>query len=166
MMGRSLRLDKFNNYKKKCPTRGRKSNLKKSDCHIHATLHERLEAIHILRYEHAIVTLCRVLKVNRSTYYKHFSENVAPRTLENQQIRKNILEIYTTSQKRVKPKINIGITPFLLGLANRHKLSTCLLYHIQYVELYQRSYAINSSYTFLNYCKHSIKDFLYFFNRF
>lgn len=44
-----------------------------------------------------------MLKVNRSTYYKYFSDKVAPKTLENQQIRKNILEIYTTSQKRVGP---------------------------------------------------------------
>jgi putative transposase len=41
-----------------------------------------------------------VLKVNRSTYYKHFSEKTAPRTLENQRIRTAILEIYTGSKKR------------------------------------------------------------------
>ncbi|HBI1907141.1 TPA: IS3 family transposase, partial [Enterococcus faecalis] len=76
-------------------------NPKKSDCHIHASLDERLKAIHILRYEHSIVTLCRVLKVNRSTYYKRFSGKVAPRTKENQYLRKVILEIYTSSQKRL-----------------------------------------------------------------
>lgn len=48
-------------------------NPKKSDCHLHATLKERLNAVHILRFQHRITTLCRVLKVNRSTYYKHFS---------------------------------------------------------------------------------------------
>lgn len=100
-------------------------------------LHERLEAIHILRYEQGIVTLYRVLKVNRSTYYKHFSENVAPRTLENQQIRKNILEIYTTTQKRVGPAkiqrmlsrdyglhISIGRVYRLMKTMNLTKMST------------------------------------------
>lgn len=36
-----------------------------------------------------------VLKVNRSTYYKHFYSDPAPRTEENQVIRKHILQIYT-----------------------------------------------------------------------
>ncbi|WP_246215612.1 IS3 family transposase [Listeria valentina] len=75
--------------------------LKKANCHIHASLDERLKAIHILRYEHSIVTLCRTLKVNRSTYYKRFSGKVAPRTKENQRLRKMILGIYTSSQKRI-----------------------------------------------------------------
>ncbi|EOA2747522.1 IS3 family transposase [Enterococcus faecalis] len=48
-----------------------------------------------------MVTLCRVLKVNRSTYYKRFSGKVTPRTKENQHLRKVILEIYTSSQKRL-----------------------------------------------------------------
>ena len=42
-----------------------------------------------------------MLKVNRSTYYKRFSGKVAPRTKENQHLRKVILEIYTSSQKRL-----------------------------------------------------------------
>lgn len=75
--------------------------LKKSDCHIHATLDERLKAIHLLRHEHRIIALCRVLKVNRSTYYKRFSNPPAPRTLEDQQLRKHILAIYTARQKRI-----------------------------------------------------------------
>lgn len=47
------------------------------------------------------MTLCRVLKVNRSTYYKHFSAQPAPRTIENQEIRSRILEVYSASQKRL-----------------------------------------------------------------
>ncbi|WP_429976108.1 IS3 family transposase [Enterococcus sp. DIV0086] len=140
MMGRSLRLDKFNNYKKEILNWRKKISSKKSDCHIHAPLHERLEAIHILRYEHTVVTLCRVLKVNRSTYYKYFSDKVAPRTLENQQIRKNILEIYTTSQKRVGPAkiqrmlshdyglhISIGRVYRLMKMMNLPKMTTSKL---------------------------------------
>lgn len=46
--------------------------LKKADCHIHATLKERLDAVHKLRFQHNIKILCKVLRVNRSTYYKHF----------------------------------------------------------------------------------------------
>jgi putative transposase len=44
--------------------------------------------------------LCRVLRVNRSTYYKHFNHPVAPRTLENQTIRCAILEIHSVFKKR------------------------------------------------------------------
>ena len=36
-----------------------------------------------------------MLKVNRSTYYKHFYSEPAPRTCENQEIRKLILRIYS-----------------------------------------------------------------------
>ena len=32
----------------------------------------RLTAVHKLRFQHDIKTLCRVLQVNGSTYYKHF----------------------------------------------------------------------------------------------
>lgn len=78
-----------------------------------------------------------MLKVNRSTYYKHFSDKVAPRTLEIQQIRKNILEIYTASQKRVGPakiqrmlsrdyglRISIGRVYRLMKTMNLPKMST------------------------------------------
>ncbi|MDA9470893.1 Transposase [Enterococcus sp. 5H] len=41
--------------------------------------------------------------MNRSTYYKHFSGKITPRTVENQKLRKIILEIYTTAKKRVGP---------------------------------------------------------------
>lgn len=43
--------------------------LKKSKCHIHAKLQVRIKAVYRLRFEHTTVTLCRVLRVNRSTYY-------------------------------------------------------------------------------------------------
>lgn len=36
-----------------------------------------------------------------STYYKHFSAAPAPRTLENQKLRRMILEIYTGAKKRL-----------------------------------------------------------------
>ena len=65
----------------------------------HSTLRQRLRAIHTLRFQHKITTLCRVLKVNRSTYYKHFSSKPAHRTIENQKIRITILEIYSRSKK-------------------------------------------------------------------
>lgn len=42
-----------------------------------------------------------MLKVNRSTYYKHFSSEPAPRTLENQELRSKILQIYSCSKKRL-----------------------------------------------------------------
>ena len=46
--------------------------LKKGDCHLHATLKQRLNTIHKLRLQHNVKTLCRVLGVNRSTYYMHY----------------------------------------------------------------------------------------------
>ena len=44
--------------------------------------------------------MCRVLKVNRSGYYKHFSSETAARTVENQKIRTAILEIHNKFNKR------------------------------------------------------------------
>ena len=67
--------------------------LKKSDCPIHATRGQRLDAVHKLRHRHTIKTLCRVLRVHRSTYYKHFYSKPSPRICENQVIRKHILQI-------------------------------------------------------------------------
>ncbi len=54
-----------------------------------------------MRFEHSIVRLCHTLKVNRSTYYKHFTLPPAPRTVKNQQIKKHILSIYMESKKRL-----------------------------------------------------------------
>lgn len=61
---------------------------------IHGTLKQRLDAVYKLRNQHDIKTLCRVLKINRSTYYKHFYSEPSPRTNENQTICKHILQIY------------------------------------------------------------------------
>jgi putative transposase len=46
-----------------------------------------------LRFQHNIKLLCKVLRVNRSSFYKHFYSKPAPRTKENQQISKLILQI-------------------------------------------------------------------------
>ncbi|MBE5041047.1 DDE-type integrase/transposase/recombinase [Ructibacterium gallinarum] len=48
-----------------------------------------------------IPALCRVLQVNRSTYYKHFSTAPAPRVKENQHIASLILHIYADYHKRL-----------------------------------------------------------------
>jgi len=42
-----------------------------------------------------------VLKVNRSTYYKHFGSGISARELENQTLRSDILAIYSKSKKRM-----------------------------------------------------------------
>jgi putative transposase len=83
--------------KEKCLIR----NLKKSDCHIHATLKQRLDAIHLLRQEHPITRLCQVLHVNRSTYYKRFHQPLVARTIENQQLRQHILTRYIETKYRL-----------------------------------------------------------------
>ena len=45
--------------------------------------------------------LCKVLGVNRSTYYKHFNTEPADRTKENQEIARLILQIYADYNKRL-----------------------------------------------------------------
>ncbi|WP_246419077.1 IS3 family transposase [Caproicibacterium amylolyticum] len=75
--------------------------LKKANCHLHATLKQRLEAIHKLRFQHNIKLLCKVLGVNRSTYYKHYNTEPADRTKDNQTIAKLILKIYADYNKRL-----------------------------------------------------------------
>lgn len=60
-----------------------------------------MKAVYVLRHEHKIQILCRVLRVNRSSYYKHFNRISSPRELENQQIRCEILSIHSKYQKRL-----------------------------------------------------------------
>lgn len=75
--------------------------LKKSDCHLHATLEQRLETVHKLRFQHDIKLLCKVLGVNRISYYKHYNSEPADRTKENQEIDKTIFKIYAHYNKRL-----------------------------------------------------------------
>lgn len=58
-------------------------------------------AIHSLRHEHAVTTLCRVLQVNRSTYYKFRNRKDSRRDVENRRIRQKILALYIKSDKRL-----------------------------------------------------------------
>lgn len=57
--------------------------------------------MHKLRFHHDIKLLCKVLGVNRSTYYKHCRTEPANRTKENQLIAKAILQIYADYNKRL-----------------------------------------------------------------
>lgn len=59
----------------------------------------RLNAIHILRFEHSIKTPCRVLDVKRSSYYKHFKETSSPRSEHNKLLCSQILDIYSATKK-------------------------------------------------------------------
>ena len=52
-----------------------------------------------MRFQHDIKLLCKVLRVNRSTYYKHFNSEPAQRTKENQNIKRIILQIYSDYNK-------------------------------------------------------------------
>lgn len=45
--------------------------------------------------------LCRVLHVNRSTYYNFINKNPSKREVENQRLRKLLLEIYMKAKKRI-----------------------------------------------------------------
>ena len=59
-----------------------------------------MNAVYLLRHEHAVTTLCRVLGVNRSSYYKHFDSEESKRTIENQRIKTYILQIYSEAKCR------------------------------------------------------------------
>ncbi|MCL2772235.1 MAG: hypothetical protein FWD71_02700 [Oscillospiraceae bacterium] len=73
----------------------------------------RLKTVHQLSNQYKIVVLCRVLRVNRSTYYKHCRSKESKRDQENQKIRTAILEIYTASKKRFgMHKINQKLPEF------------------------------------------------------
>ena len=48
--------------------------------------------------------MCRVFRVNRSSYYKHFSRKITQRAVENQNIRTKILTIYAGADKRLGVK--------------------------------------------------------------
>lgn len=50
---------------------------------------------------HSISTLCRVLRVNRSTYYKFTNRTPSKRDKENAQLKTYILDIYAKTDKRV-----------------------------------------------------------------
>jgi transposase InsO family protein len=58
-----------------------------------------MNAVFRLRHEHRILTLCRVLGVSRSSYYKRYRGKPARRTLENQQLRTQILKVYNDSKQ-------------------------------------------------------------------
>ena len=90
--------------------------LKKSDCNIHATLRQRLKAIEILSKQHKISILCRVLNVNRSTYYKYINRKPSNREQENLIIRQKILELYAKTDKR------LGVNKIKICLQNEYCL--------------------------------------------
>ena len=56
--------------------------------------------MHRLSGEHALSTLCRVLEVNRSSYYKHYCSGKSARARENEEIRRCILLIYSSHSKK------------------------------------------------------------------
>lgn len=78
-----------------------------------------MTAVRTLSTQHSISILCRVLRVNRSSYYKFIGRTKSSRDLENTLIRSRILEIYSSADKR-------------LGV---HKINICL----------KRDYCINIS---------------------
>lgn len=80
-----------------------------------------MTAVKLLSSEHAVTTLCRVLRVNRSTYYKFLNHKPSQRELMNRRIRNCIVELYARSKKRFgaykmkkclerEYRINIGIS--------------------------------------------------------
>lgn len=60
-----------------------------------------MNAVKLLSNQHSVSTLCRVLRVNRSTYYKWLNHLPSAREIENMTIRSRILEIYSKADKRL-----------------------------------------------------------------
>ena len=60
-----------------------------------------MNAVLALSSQHSISTLCRVLRVNRSTYYKFLKHTPSTREIENRSIRSYILDIYSKADKRL-----------------------------------------------------------------
>lgn len=60
-----------------------------------------MNAVKLLSREHKVSVLCRVLNVNRSSYYKYINRKESNRDKENKFIRNCILEIYSASNKRL-----------------------------------------------------------------
>ena len=58
-------------------------------------------AVKALSNQHSITTLCRVLRVNRSTYYKWLHRSPSVRELENRSIRAAVLVLYAKTDKRL-----------------------------------------------------------------
>lgn len=76
-----------------------------------------MTAVKILSGEHKISTLCRVLNVCRSTYYKFLNHQKSNREIENTEIRKAILDIYSKSDKR------LGADKMTICLARDHRIN-------------------------------------------
>ena len=76
-----------------------KSHIKKSN--IHSTLRQRLIAVKAPSNQHSITTLCRVLRVNRSTYYKWLHRSPSVRELENRSVRAAVFELCAKTDKRL-----------------------------------------------------------------
>lgn len=62
-----------------------------------------MSAVQALSGQHRISILCRVLRVNRSTYYKYLRRQPSAREQENQLLKRRILEIYAQTDKRLGP---------------------------------------------------------------
>ena len=82
------------------------SHLKKSHCNLHATLRQRLKAIQALSKQHQISILCRVLNVNRSTYYKYVNRQPSRREQENQQLKQSEGRVYRLMKEMNLPKMS------------------------------------------------------------
>ena len=74
----------------------------------------RIKAIYRLRFENTTVMLCRVLHVNRSTYYNFIYKKPSKREKEKHYFRKLLLEIYMKVKKR------IGTRAFKIPLLRDH----------------------------------------------
>src|SRR5699024_7619552 len=100
-------------------------NIKKSYSHIRQkiTNDEVTNLIDRKKNQYPVHTLCEVLEVPRSTYYKSLTKSISNRDQENQQVTKRIVDIYNQNKKQYgAPKIHHIYTT--RGLLRKFKACT------------------------------------------
>ena len=100
--------------------------------------------------------MCKVLQVNRSTYYKHLNKKDSQRNIENQDLRTNILTIYSRSRKRLGA---YKIRQWLIALYGK-KVSVGRVYRLMKSMTLPKMSTSKPVYTYSNTHKHNLKNLL------
>ena len=86
--------------------KNRKWNIKKSSCHIHEKIENRINFIESNKDKYDVKKLCKILKVTRSDYYYHINHKTNIYKESNEKLDIEIKRIYNDSKGRYgSPKI-------------------------------------------------------------
>jgi putative transposase len=78
----------------------RKRNLKKSDRHIRQkTLIDKVGFIKLFKHIYPIKTMCKVLKLNRSTVYKIINHKISQQEINRLDLESRVIDIYNDSKQ-------------------------------------------------------------------